>query len=133
MLAARQTFSLDDMAALQNDIVSTAAQSLMPLLLDFEPASDRQLRAHVALLGAWDFAMRRDRPEPLIYTAWRRQIARALAEDELGTLFDEYWGLKDSRRALFVEVQLGAQSAWCDDVTTPVMERDLRFTFEPVA
>ena len=32
VLAARKTFSLDDMVALQNDIVSTAAQSLMPLL-----------------------------------------------------------------------------------------------------
>jgi penicillin amidase len=65
--------------------------------------------------------MRRDRPEPLIYTAWRRQVARSLAEDNLGPLFDEYWGLKDSRRALFVEVQLGVQSAWCDDVTTSTM------------
>ncbi len=120
MLAAHKTFSLDDMAVLQNDIVSTAAQSLMPLLLAFEPTSDRQRRA-IALLGAWDFAMRRDRPEPLIYTAWRRQIARALAEDELGPLFDEYWGLKDSRRALFVKVQLDTQPAWCDDVATPAV------------
>jgi penicillin amidase len=117
-LDAKKVHSLPDTEGLQNDILSTAARQLLPLMLQVTPGDDRGRRA-VEMLSRWDFAMRRDRPEPLIYTAWRRQLARALAEDELGETFAEYWNLKDSRRALFIGAVLTRDQHWCDDVATP--------------
>jgi penicillin amidase len=67
--------------------------------------------------------MRRERPEPLIYTAWLRQLVRALAADELGEAFAGYWDLRRTvRRALFVEAALTRDRHWCDEVATPRAE-----------
>ena len=44
---------------------------------------------------SWDGAMLRDRPEPLIFSAWARALARRIYGDELGANFDNYWGYRD--------------------------------------
>jgi penicillin amidase len=79
---------------------------------------DEASQKALALLAAWDGAMSADRAEPLIFTAWWRELARALYADELGAAFDANW----SPRAAFTVAALGAGSRWCDDVRTRPVE-----------
>jgi penicillin amidase len=99
------------------DAVSPMARELLPRLLAVVPR-EAQTRAPIALLEAWDGTMRRDRPEPLIFTAWMREIARALYADETGALFRQLW---DVRPALVARA-LTTRPEWCDDVATPARE-----------
>lgn len=103
--------------AMQADILSPAATALLPVLLAAGPGGDRARKAH-ALLAAWDGRMDRERPEPLIFTAWLRALNRALYEDELADSFERYWNL----RADVVLHMLTRRPAWCDDVRTQATE-----------
>lgn len=76
-------FTVADFARIQPDAVSRAAGTLVPLLLDAGPFAGRAAEA-AALLAAWDGTMDRDRPEPLIYSAWHRALARRLAAPVFG-------------------------------------------------
>lgn len=113
MLAAAARHSVDDAAALQMDTLSTAARRLMPLLLAAEPGSERAAAA-MRMMRNWDYRMRRDRPEPLIYAAWVHQLMRALAADELGPAFEDY----GRSRPGFIAAVLTRNRQWCDDITT---------------
>ncbi len=105
--------TMADSAALQMDILSTAARRLMPRLADFKPETERQ-EAALSMLRAWDFRMRRDRPEPLLYATWLHDIMRALAADELGPLFRDY----SRPRPRFILHALTTRPRWCDDINT---------------
>jgi penicillin amidase len=59
--------------------------------------------------------------EPLIVSAWLRELGRLIYADELGELFDGAW----EHRPTFlynVLADTGGQGHWCDDVNTPVKE-----------
>ncbi len=76
----------DGFARIQLDQVS----ALAPVLLDHLPPSvvlPVELRASRDALAAWDGTMRPDRPEPLIFSAWRHAFGRRLAERALGPEF----------------------------------------------
>ena len=104
--------------AIQADVVSLMAREMAPYLLAATPATATG-RAAQALIRGWDGAMARDRPEPLIFSAWYRSLTRLIYADELGPLFDAAWGL----RPLFVQGVLeGRYAGWCDDVTTESVE-----------
>ncbi len=113
ILPGARAHSMADSATLQMDILSPAARRLVPHLVDFKPETDRQETA-LALLRAWDFRMRRDRPEPLIYATWLHDVMHALAADELGPLFKDY----HRPRPRFILHVLQQRPRWCDDVTT---------------
>ena len=122
VLDGLETHTLATSQALQQDIVSPAARRLVPLMLAREPADARGRRA-VELLAKWDFAMRRDRPEPLIYAAWLRHLVGALVADEIGEeLVEGYFGLVNSPAPRLVEAVLTRDRHWCDDVATPAAE-----------
>jgi penicillin amidase len=70
------------------------------------------------LLSAWDGAMARERPEPLIFTAWLRALNRRLYEHRLGPDFPAVWDLKPT----FVKNVLTIQQRWCDDPATQPVE-----------
>lgn len=109
--------SMAKSAALQMDIVSTAARRLVPLLLS-APARSARAKDAIARLRAWDFRMQRDRAEPLIYTAWLRALERAILQDELGDRTGDY----ARSRTRFVIAALTRHQTWCDDVKTPKAE-----------
>lgn len=104
---------LDTMARIQGDRLSVMAGELLPLLLAAPLKGERQKRA-VRLLRGWDREMDRNRPEPLIFMAWVREINRALYADELGKLFPLYFGV----RPRVVHRMLTTDTSWCDDVRT---------------
>ena len=75
--------------------VSPAARALLPLVgadlwFTGEPVApgtpERQRQDALALLANWDGAMNEHLPEPLIYSAWMRQLQDRLIHDELGAL-----------------------------------------------
>ncbi len=107
----RQT--IDDTLALQMDTVSLAARDLLPLMLLVRVDNARAAEA-LAMMRRWTFEMDRDRPKPLIFTMWLRELNRALYADELDDLFVDYWQLRpDVVRRMLTEARY-----WCDDRTT---------------
>lgn len=107
--------SLDSTAALQMDDVSLPARELLPLMLPVQPNNPPAVEA-VDLLRRWDGRMRRDRPEPLIFEWWLRDLNRALYADELGPLFPDAWRLRPQA----VRHMLAEAPEWCNDVTVKV-------------
>jgi penicillin amidase len=103
--------------ALQLDTVSPMSAELLPLLLDHAGRDDSTAQAR-RLLAAWDGRMSRDRPEPLLFMAWLRELDRDLFADELGDLFPQMWDLHPK----LIARTLRTEAAWCDDVTTPAPE-----------
>jgi penicillin amidase len=110
--------TLDTLAAIQLDTKSVAAEELVPELLgSIEPDARPESPASraLALLKAWDFRMARDRPEPLIFTAWMAELDRTILSDKLGDLFEDYasWNPGEAVRL---------PTSWCDDTGTPEVE-----------
>jgi penicillin amidase len=109
---------LDSMAALQTDTVSDMALRVLPVLLAAAPESEAGQEA-LAMLADWDADMAVDRPEPLIYAAWMRELNRAVYADELAELFPAWYA---DRRVFMMDVLTGDLAHWCDDVTTDTVE-----------
>ena len=118
VLEGQASHGVADSEELHRDVLSTAARQLLPLMLRVEPKNARGRRA-ADLLSNWDFAMRRERSEPLIYTAWLRHLIVALAEDEIGaSLVTGYQHLVNAPGPIFVEAVLTRDRHWCDDIGT---------------
>jgi penicillin amidase len=117
LLDAAPKFAPADATRMLMDPLSTIARDLLPRLLTMAPRDGRQ-EAALSVLRGWDGMMRRDRPEPLIFVAWVREIERALYADETGDLFPQLWDM----RADFIARALASRNEWCDDVTTSERE-----------
>ncbi|MBM3570638.1 MAG: penicillin acylase family protein, partial [Alphaproteobacteria bacterium] len=113
LLASQPTHSIDSFRRMQNDNLSAFARDMLPLLLAAPPA-DPASAALARTLGAWNGDMARNRPEPLIFSTWIRELARGIYADELGPLFEDFFDV----RPVFLYNVLTAQPAWCDDVGT---------------
>jgi penicillin amidase len=61
------------------------------------------------------------RPEPLIFAAWARALARRIYADELGPRFPNFWGYR-TEFTLRVLDDIEGESRWCDDKGTPDVE-----------
>lgn len=111
LIAATPRHSLDSMAAMQLDTFSPAAQELLPLMLAVQSDPD---------LATWDLRMDRDAPEPLIFTAWLRELAHILLDPRVGNEFSDVW----SWDAPLVAAALKGRAAagLCDDPRTPAVE-----------
>lgn len=115
-MLGRARHSVEQTATLQTDTLSLPAREVLPHLLAVR-TDGPEMAAALELLRNWDGSMRRDRPEPLIYAHWMRELVRALFADELGPLFERYWSL----RPRAVAHVLSTAPRWCDDVTTPAV------------
>jgi penicillin G amidase len=117
LLGDARALDADRFAAVQLDVVSPLAQGFLPYLLAIPPAGQRE-REMLAGLAGWDRAMRPDRPEPVLFSAWYRELSAAVYADELGPLFDDYRGLRPD----FMRLVLARRPVWCDDVATAATE-----------
>lgn len=109
---AQPVHDLDSLQALQVDTVNDTALRLLPVLLEAEPRTEAG-QAALALLADWDADMAVDRAEPLIYSAWMRQLSRDIYGDELDDLFSSWHG---DRRIFMMDVLTGDLGHWCDNV-----------------
>ncbi len=103
--------------AMQQDILSLGARTLLPLLLAAKPETDRG-RVALSVLAEWDGRMDRNSAAPLIYHSWLRELNRLLLADELG---DDFAGFQNPNVDLLVLILSEGQS-WCDDKTTEARE-----------
>jgi len=122
LLDATPQQTLDTLAAIQLDDKSVAAEEVLPDLLDAivaDASPESPSTRALALLKAWDFRMARDRPEPLIFTAWMAELDKAILGDKLGDLFEDYasWNLRDG-----VRLMAETDAQWCDDTRTTEIE-----------
>jgi len=100
--------SPDTMATIQGDTLSLMAHDLLPLMLITLP-SDPRAQAAMDRLRAWDGRMGRDRIEPLIFSAWLRELNRTLFAAKLGPAFANYWSLRPNA----VRAVLTSHPDWC--------------------
>jgi penicillin amidase len=106
--------SPEESRALQGSIFSLAARELVPLMTRFAPDAESQRKA-LDLLRGWDFQMRAEAPQPLIFNAWLIALTEAIFADELGPAFDEFLGWEaDTLQRVLTQDQ-----GWCDDRRTP--------------
>lgn len=120
-LLAVPKHTLDSFAAIQADVKSLAIAEFLPQLTRV-PMKDPESKRVQQLLASWGATMDADRAEPLIATAWLRELTRLVYADELGPeLFRDYW----DQRSVFphnVLADKDGQSRWCDDIRTPAAE-----------
>jgi penicillin amidase len=120
LLGATPKHTPQSFAKIQADTVSLQVREILPLLLKAMPqgADAQQV---LQQLGLWNGDMAVDRAEPLIVSAWLRELGRLIYADELGDMFDGAW----EHRASFMHDVLAdraGEGRWCDDVTTPAKE-----------
>jgi penicillin amidase len=100
--------------------VSLQVREILPRLLQTKTA-DADAQQVLRQLGQWNADMTIEGAEPLIVSAWLRELGRLIYADELGEVFDDAW----EHRASFIYNVLagtGGQGRWCDDVNTPARE-----------
>ncbi len=116
LLAKTERHDRQSFQAIQADIYSAMAAELLPLMIQALPPSRRNDPV-VQRLQKWDFVMRAERPEPLVFLAWLRQLAKRVYGDDLGPLFQKNWW-EHPRFLANVLGNVNGQAHWCDDVTT---------------
>jgi len=120
LLAATPKHSVATFEAIQHDTVDLYAVELKNLLVAAGPFEGREKEA-AALMDAWDGINRRDLPQPLIYAAWARALAKRIYADELGDDFTSFWGF-EPQFMLHVLRNEDGEARWCDDRATPAIE-----------
>ncbi|WP_354682219.1 penicillin acylase family protein [Cupriavidus necator] len=121
LLAATPKHTLDSFAAIQKDVVSLAVRDALPLLLAAPVSRDgarpERERALLEALRKWDGTMDMDRAEPLVVTAWLRELSRRLFEEKVGEpIFGRMWEHRNVQQPMLNILRdprkLGA--FWCD-------------------
>ena len=117
-LIAGKKHDRESFRAIQADQVSLMAREMLPYLLAAKPSNEAVLAAQSIMLD-WDGEMARDRPEPLLFSAWYREFTHLVYGDELGPMTGAAW----SQRPLFMRSVLqGRAGEWCDDTTSEAVE-----------
>ncbi len=121
LLAQRPLHTLDSLAAIQADVLSTATQRLLPWLRRARSEHPLAEAARRELEG-FEGTMAAERAAPLIFWAWVRQLTQGVFADDIGReLFERQLARRSFRDAL--EAVLDRNDlGWCDAAATPVTE-----------
>lgn len=128
---SNRVHSIETMLEGQADTLSRAMQRLRDEGLAQMPQGVRINEEIINALQAWDGHMRADRPEPMIMTAWHRNLQNAMLKDELGNEF----ALVEKgsiTRMLNMLTSAGARN-WCDRTDTPGLEDCGSILFDSLA
>lgn len=129
LLDASNRHTVDTFTAIHKDVVSLAVREALPLLLTAPFSKRTELpqreRDMLASLAKWDGTMLADRAEPLMATAWLRELSRVMFEDKVDEgLFARIWEQRNVQQPMLNALRdpgrLGA--FWCDDVRTTSTE-----------
>ncbi|MHA7680497.1 penicillin acylase family protein [Cupriavidus sp. PET2-C1] len=129
LIDATERHTMDSFGAIQKDTLSLAVRDALPLLLASPFASDPALpereRALIESLRKWDGDMQARLSEPLVATAWLRELSRVLFEDKVGdTLFNRLWEQRNVQQPMLNVLRnpRGQGAFWCDNSMTPAPE-----------
>ncbi len=122
LLNDREVHTRESFIDTQNDVVSFTARSLVPLIAKelwfsgnkaASGSSEQLQQSALKILSEWNGEMDQHLPEPLIYTAWLRNLQRRLAADELGPLIEKF----PRTDPVFIERvyrDINGAAQWCD-------------------
>ncbi|MDW3688062.1 penicillin acylase family protein [Cupriavidus sp. CV2] len=129
LIDATERHTMDSFGAIQKDTLSLAVRDALPLLLASpfasNPALPQRERALIESLRKWDGDMQATLSEPLVATAWLRELSRVLFEDKVGdTLFNRLWEQRNVQQPMLNVLRnpRGQGAFWCDDSKTPTQE-----------
>ena len=118
LLEARGKHDVATFKAIQADVTSFAARDMLAMLQDAQPLTEAG-RDAFARLNAWNFQMKPEKPEPLIYHAWMRELKHRIFADDLGALTDDFVDGAEMTSTLLHVLSGRAQARdWCDDRST---------------
>jgi penicillin amidase len=123
LLGGKTGLTPDDFARMQADTLSLHAKALLPLLLARAHPGHAPDEQAMDLLRQWNGEATADSAAAAIFGAWFHQLAPAIVGDDLGPLLTDRYQERFSFVTRFVINTLaphgvGADSPWCDDVTT---------------
>ena len=122
LLRAKDRLSIEDMAAIQNDTFSLAAQAITPYVLQVS-FTDPLARQAQDLLRAWDFRATPESPAPTIFEAFLRHLLHEAWVDELGEEIVQELLTGGSHNRYWARWALAQPDlAWWDDLRTPQRE-----------
>jgi penicillin G amidase len=113
LLDATARHTVPDFMRIQTDVKDPTAEELLPRLLQIEP-EDAEQAAILERMRRWDAEMARDRPEPLIFAEWVRQLSGLMYRGKLGDFADE---VSDYNPRFLVKVltDTSTQARWCPE------------------
>ena len=117
----RDGHDVASMRAAQADVLSLAAVRLKPLMIAAARRAGGVDGAVLDNLERWDATMRGNIAEPLIFMAWERATVQAVYRDDLGGMFERYFGTRALALTRLLEGRATSRD-WCDDRTTPARE-----------
>ncbi len=130
LLSEQNRFTLDEMQAIQQDVLSLPAQKMVPLLIQLESDDIITQRAQ-AQLAEWSYQMDGELPGAAIYAVtrsivWQELLTDEFGEDKIGRdLFDEYLNHDYNHSLLLSQLLEQPQHPLWNDTRTPqVEERD---------
>jgi len=84
-LSEMENITVQDMMALQTDILNLRARTLLPRMLDILERQDISLAeaTNIEVLRAWNLENRRDAPASIIFETWWENLHRMIWEDEI--------------------------------------------------
>ncbi len=114
LLDAKPKHGMNSFGEMQKDVLSLAAQELLPLLGKVHGRSERA-KAALAALAKWDGTMDATRPEPLIFTAWIREASRHIFAGAVGdAIMQDYWEQRNVHRSMVnILKNTEGQGRWC--------------------
>jgi len=122
--SADGSITVAQMATLQYDIKSSAAESFTPYLIysiesNYGLNPPTQIANILTLLNDWDFVMDKDMAAPTIYRKWRVFFYDYTFEDEYAT-----YNAKGSPDWTLFEYYMKEQenSHWFDNISTPIIQ-----------
>jgi penicillin G amidase len=122
LLRAKDRLSIEDMAAIQNDTFSLAAQAITPYILQVS-FTDPLARQAQDLLRAWDFRATPESPAPTIFEAFLQHLLHEAWVDELGEEIVQELLTGGSHNRYWARWALAQPDlAWWDDLRTPQRE-----------
>lgn len=122
LLNERAVHSVESFRQIQADTLSLMVTDILPHMLAAPPkriAQNSELPATHAMLAAWDGNMTVNRPEPLIFQAWYRELSRLILADELGEAFQPLWRFRPLLIKNILTNQNG-QARWCSNVAAGI-------------
>ena len=125
-LRERPRMTLDDMRALQRDVVWVSARTLVPLIhaaYAANAASDPRLLATQKLLADWDGRMDANSAAAALFAVFHQHLFHEVFDDELGApLAEECRATGNLSSVMLDQVMLRADSPWFDRVDTRATE-----------
>ena len=106
--------SVETSAAMQADHLSLDVKEMQPFIATIAPSNDWAREAQAKLMK-WDGVMAKDRPEPLIYTAFLSALHKILLEDKTGFPMEE----KGPFAATTLISLMRDHASWCGSPGAP--------------